>query len=246
VIIVLFFVLFAAGVEPIELWQRWYWLAAGLLAEGAYMAAALSDPQAAAKAVDKMLSDQFNPNEIRNAIARERLERALKYRRMIGEMANKHNSAMRQHIEATASEVTAWVEQIYRLARRMDTFEENELIARDKRMVPHELRELRRRLASEEDAGVRTELEDAIQTKETQLTNLRSLENNIKRAEIQLDHTLSALATIYTQVQLIDTKDMDSGRAKRLQEDIREEVLSLQDTISSIDDVQKYQGYAGS
>jgi hypothetical protein len=39
---------------------------------------------------------------------------------------------------------------------------------------------------------------------------------------------------------------MDSGRAKRLQEDIREEVLSLQDTISSIDDVQKYQGYAGS
>jgi hypothetical protein len=112
-------------------------------------------------------------------------------------------------------------------------------------MVPQDLESLRRRLERESDQGVRTELEEAIQTKETQLANLRSLENNIKRADIQLDHTLSALGTVYAQMQLIDSKDVGSSRTQRLHEEIRDEVASLQDTISAIDEVQSYQGYSG-
>jgi len=104
----------------------------------------------------------------------------------------------------------------------------------------HKLTNLRRRLQKEQDPGVRAELEEAIQTKEAQLANLRNLENYIKRADIQLDHTLSALGTVYAQVQLIDSKDLDSAPARRLQQDIRDEVLSLQDTISAIDEVQSY------
>jgi chromosome segregation ATPase len=127
----------------------------------------------------------------------------------------------------------------------MDSFEENEVINRDRRMVPQDLKNLRRRLETEDADSVRAELEEAIQTKETQLANLRNLENNIKRADIQLDHTLSALGTVYAQMQIIDAKDLDSGPAQRLQEDIRDEVMSLQDTISAIDEVQSYhQGYA--
>lgn len=107
-------------------------------------------------------------------------------------------------------------------------------------MVPHDLKDLQRRLARETDPAVRAELEEAIQTKETQLANLRTLENNIKRADIQLDHTLSALGTVYAQVQLIDARDVDSARTRRLQDEIREEVLSLADTIAAIDEVQNY------
>jgi hypothetical protein len=244
VIIALFIVLFGLGYAPFEWWQSWYWLVFGVLAEAVYMGVTVTDPQAAQRAVDQMLTDRYDPADIRNPSARERLRRALEYRRLIGEAATKHTGAMRLHIENTAVEINDWIEQIYKLAKRMDTFEENEIINRDRRMVPQDLKNLHRRLEREEAPSVRAELEEAIQTKETQLANLRTLENNIKRADIQLDHTLSALGTVYTQVQLIDSKDLDGVRARRLEEEIRDEVLSLQDTILAIDEVQSYQGYA--
>jgi hypothetical protein len=244
VIIALSIALFGLGYTPFEWWQPVFWLIFGTVAEMLYLGVTVTDPNAAQRAVDRMLTDRYNPGDIKNPVARERLKRALEYRRLIGESAIRHSGAMRRSIESTTSEINAWIEQIYLLARRMDHFEENEIINRDRRMVPQDLDNLRRRLKAEESPEVRAELEEAIQTKETQLANLRSLENNIKRADIQLDHTLSALGTVYTQMQLIDSKDIDGGRAQRLQDEIRDEVMTLQDTISAIDDVQQYQGYA--
>jgi hypothetical protein len=245
VIIALSIILFGLGYLPFGWWQPAYWLAFGALAEALYLGVTVTDPKAAQRAVDAMLSDKYNPNDVKSLVARERLKRALEYRHLISEAAMRHKGGMRRNLENTAVEINAWIEQIYKLARRMDNFEENEVIARDRRMVPQDLKNLRRRLEIEKDPSVRVELEEAIQAKETQLTNLDSLANNLKRAEIQLDQTLTALGTVYAQVQLIDTKDMDSARAQRLQDDIREEVMSLEDTIAAIDDVQRYQGAAG-
>ncbi len=240
VIVALAIVLFGLGYQPFEWWHAAYWLIFGALAEALFVGVSLTDPKAAQRAISDMLSEKFDPGDIQNPSARERLNRALEYRRLILESAAKHSGAMRHNIESTASEITTWIEQIYTLARRMDTFEEDEIISRDRRLVPYDLDNLRRRLKAEDAPNVRAELEDAIQTKETQLANLRNLENSIKRADIQLDHTLSALGTVYAQVQLIDAKDVDSARAQRLQSDIRDEVMSLQDTISAIDEVQSY------
>ncbi len=240
VIIALALTLFGLGFAPFEWWQNWFWLVFGAVAEGIYMLATITDPKAAEQAVDRMLTERFDPADIRNPVARERLKRALEYRRLIGEAARRRDAAMRVSLQQTADEVTDWIEQIYHLARRMDAFEENAIINRDRRMAPQELMNMRRRLQHEKDPAVRAELEEAIQTKEAQLANLRNLENSIKRADIQLDHTLSALGTVYTQVQLIDSRDLDSARAKRLQQEIKDEVQSLQDMISAIDEVQSY------
>jgi hypothetical protein len=240
VIIALSIALFGLGYQPFEWWQAGYWLIFGAVAEALYMGVTVTDPKVARRAVDAMLTEQYDPDDIQNPHARERLKRALEYRRLIGETAAKRSGAMRHHLNATASEISDWVEQIYTLARRIDAFEENSLISQDRRRIPYDLKDLRRRLENEKAASVREELEEAIQAKEVQLENLRSLENNVKRASLQLDQTLSALGTVYAQVQLIDTKDMDSARASRLQDDIREEMLSLQDTIAAMDEVQQY------
>ena len=241
VIIALALVLFGLGYMPFGWWQAAYWLVFGAVAEAVYLGVTVTDPEAARRAVTDMLTDRFNPSEIKNPDARERLKRALEYRRLIGEAAFRHSGAMRRSIDETAHELNAWIEQIYRLARQMDEFEENDVINRDRRLVPQDLKNLQRRLESETSAEVRAELKEAIQTKETQLANLQSLANNVKRADIQLDHTLSALGTVYAQVQLIDAKDVDSARTQRLQADIHDEVLSLQDMIAAMDDVRHYQ-----
>jgi hypothetical protein len=240
VIVALSIVLFGLGYQPFDWWQAAYWLIFGAVAEALYLGVTVTDPNAAQRAVSAELKEKYDPHDVKNLQARERLKRALEYRRLILEAASKHKGAMRHNIESTASEITAWIEQIYNLAQRMDTFEENDVISRDRRTVPMDLENLRRRLKAEQDPAVREQLEEAIQTKETQLTNLRSLENNMKRADIQLDHTLSALGTVYAQVQLIDSKEVDSARAQRLQDNIREEVLSLEDTIAAFDEVQSF------
>lgn len=244
VIVALAIVLFGLGYHPFSWWQNAYWLIFGAVAEALYLGVTLTDPKAAQRAVAQMLTEQFDPGQIKNPNARDRLKRALEYRRLIAETAAKQTGVLRSHIEATVGELDTWIEQIHRLAQRMDAYEENAVLTRDRRMVPLDLKNLQRRLATETDPQVIEELKEAIQTKETQLENLRALQNQIKRAEIQLEHTLSALGTVYTQVQLIGSKEIDSARAQRLQAEIQDEVLSLQDTLSALEEVQSYQNAA--
>jgi hypothetical protein len=59
----------------------------------------------------------------------------------------------------------------------------------------------------------------------------------MERAELQLDDTLSAMGTIYAQMQLIGAKDIDSGRAQRLRQDIADQVHSLHDIVQTMDEV---------
>jgi len=51
------------------------------------------------------------------------------------------------------------------------------------------------------------------------------------------------LSTVYAQMQLLDTKAVEGGRAQRLREEIHDEIQSLQDTISAMDEVYSYEGY---
>src|SRR5690606_23891571 len=124
------------------------------------------------------------------------------------------------------------------LALHIDAFEENELVMRDRRMVPQQLEKTRIRLQREQDPAVRRDLEEQIRQLEQQLANLEATANSVKRAEIQLESTLSSLGTIYAQMSLLGAKDVDSARAQRLRLEIQDEVSSLQDTIEAMDEVQ--------
>lgn len=220
------------------------WLVFGLVGEILYIIANFTDPKAAAEAVGKMFDRRYRPDEIKNSRARQRLSQALEYYRNIQQFALQKSGALQVQINDTLTAMEEWVGQIYRLARRIDHFEENELITRDRARVPDELAALRRRLQAEPNANVRVELEDAVRLKETQLQNLEMLETNVKRAGIQLENTLAALGTIYTQMQVMDSKDVDGRRAHRLREEIQDEILSLRDTVDAIDDVQSNSFYA--
>jgi hypothetical protein len=61
-------------------------------------------------------------------------------------------------------------------------------------------------------------------------------------AEFQLENTLAALGTLYTQIQLIGAKDVDSGRPQGLQEDITAQIASLQDIAEAMDEVYASRG----
>ncbi|NPV67653.1 MAG: hypothetical protein HPY64_10950 [Anaerolineae bacterium] len=222
---------------PFEWWQWWYWLLAGLVVEAGLVLAHVTDPQSAQAAVARLFRREHDPRDIRTRTARQQLQKALDYRDRIADLVAQQSGALQMSLQQTLDDVDEWIAQVYRLARRMDSFAADSLLERDRRNVPNELRALRRRLETEESPTVRQELEDAIRLKEQQLANLKAVEDNMKRAGLQLDNTLAALGTLYAQVQVIDSKDMDSARARRLRDEIHDEVAELQDTILAMDEV---------
>jgi hypothetical protein len=215
------------------------WLLMGLIGVVGFVVASLSDETLVESVLQDMARTQFNPAEIKNTRARQRVQQALEYLENIRTVAQQRGGAMRIQLNTTASELNDWVEQVYRIARRIDMYEENSLLSRDRARVPDELKLLQQRLEGESEPTIRAELEESIRLRQTQLENLRALETNIKRADIQLDNTVAALGTIFAQVQLLDARDVDSSRTVRLRQSIREEVASLRDTVEAIDDVQQ-------
>jgi hypothetical protein len=60
----------------------------------------------------------------------------------------------------------------------------------------------------------------------------------MERVNYQLEQT-TALGTVYSQLLLVGAKDIDSGKAQRLRQDIAEQVSSLQDLSLSLDEVYR-------
>ena len=61
----------------------------------------------------------------------------------------------------------------------------------------------------------------------------------MEKAEYRLDETLTALGTVYSQILVVDARDVESGRAQRLDQDIDEQVQALQDIVETVDELQK-------
>ena len=233
-------VLFALNVLPFPFWQNWMWLVFGVLAEGAFLWSTLTDPVAAQQAVARMLQEKYDPNDIRNLHARQALRKALEYKTNIDAFVLKQAGAMKESLSQTSQEINDWIGQIYQLAKGIDMFEANEIINRDRRTVPTDLENLKRRLKIETDPEVQHELQDAIETRERLVASLRTIENNAKRTEIKMDNTVAQLSTVFAQMQLLNSRELDSGRAQRLRDEIRDEIASLNDMVSAMGDVYDY------
>jgi len=231
-------ILFLFVPQPFEWWQPWFWVVAGAIAEAALLVSAVTDPNASQEAIAREFEQQFDLRQIKNSVSRQRLERALEYRRSMLSLTKQHKGAMRTSLQQTVADVNDWIAHMYDLALHVDSFESNTLVERDRRSVPQQLEKARQRLSLERDPAVRRDLEDQIAQLEQQIANLDATVSSIKRAEIQLDSTLSSLGTIYAQMSLLGTKEVDSSRAQRLRLEIKDEVASLQDTIEALDEVQ--------
>jgi hypothetical protein len=223
--------------------QPWVWLGAGLLAELAIGIATLRNPAINAQVVARMLRVGFNTRQLKTPQNQARVEQALQYRlRIESAIAAQPEGVMRDHLNQIAAEIDEWIANIYSLALRLDTYEHDEIVRQDLRTTPQALQDLQMRLRQADDAGVRGQIEETIEGKQAQLDSLQTLARTMERANYQLEQTLAALGTVYSQLLLVGVKDIDSGRAQRLREDIAEQVAALQDLTSSLDEVYRQPG----
>lgn len=224
--------------KPFPGWQWWFWLIGGALAEAGIIYTSVTDPEFGRQVVADMLRQEFDLAVLQDERYRANVEKALEYRERIeGVVARRRQGALREHIQETARQIDDWISNIYEIARRLDQYGQDDLIRRDTEKVPVDIEQLEQSLAHTQDPGVRAQLEETLRAKEVQRTNLEQLSNSMNRAELQVEHTLAAMGTIYSQMLLVGAKDVDSGRVRRLREEVAGEVQELQDVLESMDEV---------
>lgn len=231
-------ILFAAGVTPFTWWIPAFWLLFGAVGVALFVLATVTDKGAQQRIVQQLLRERYDPNMIENDQSRKSLEKALEYFGAIQALVSTRDGASRMEFQNTLNDIDKLVGLVFDLGKRVDQFEDNSIINRDRIQARRELDELQRRLKAEGDSSVKAELQRSIEYKNIQLENLQALESNVKRADIQMSSTLTQLGTVYAQLQNIGSKSIDRGSAQRLQGEVHDLVLGLQDTLEAIDEVR--------
>lgn len=225
----------ALGVPPVA------WLAGLVPLWLGVVGANIASRGAGEKAASQVLREQFDVNSITNPSLRMNVAQAIAYRERIDKAVPRFSdSAMQGRMQDVANQVEEWVRNIYTLARRLDVYHNDSIIKNDMKAVPESIRKLQMRLNGEDNDAVRRELDDTIRRRQAQYDSLQRLETTMDRAELQLENTLTALGTVYSQMLLVDARDVDSSKAQRLRDSIVDQVNSLHDVLVSMDEV-----YAG-
>jgi hypothetical protein len=227
--------------EPFPWWPIWGWPLLGLLGIAAIVYTSLINTENNARLLLQAFQEQFNLRRIRSPELRKDVQSALVYQqRIAGQVQRQDADLVWERPEDTARQLKDWISNVYELALRLDAYRADNLLSMQRETVPQEIEELRTRRRRETDPVFQKELDGLLESKQRQLDSLLSLETRMRQAELQIEQSLAALATVDSQLKLIEAKDVDSSRTRRLREDIREQVNRLNDLVASINDVYDY------
>ena len=217
----------------------WFiWPIAGIIGEVAIIISTLTDKGEQQKALDSLFREKYTFAGIRDRGLQLKLREADEYRKRIESVMNQHREGvLRDRLKRTTDQVYDWVANMAALARRLDAYKSDAILRRDLEQVPKEVDRLKARLQKEPDPRVRAQIEQTLASNREQVEALSELRGRMTRADLQMDHSLAALGTVYSQLLLIGTNEVDSDRADRLRDDIRGEVLALQDIVDSLNEV---------
>jgi hypothetical protein len=233
---------FLPGIIPFIPWFIWPVL--GVIGEAAVVVSSLTDKAEQQKVIEALFREKYNTSGIRDRSLREKLNEAEQYRQRIQQVVEQQRSGvLRDRLKATTVQVYDWIANMVALARRIDTFRSDAVIQRDLRTVPEEIKRLEGRMSLERSPAVREQMQATLESSREQMASLQELKGRMERADLQLDHSLASLGTVYSQMLLIGSKDVDSDRAERLRDDIRDQVLALHDITESLNEV--YDGGGG-
>jgi hypothetical protein len=227
--------------RPFPWWPPFGWPLLGLIGLAMIFYSSLIDADTNARVLLDLFQEQFDARRIKDKALRQQVETGLEYQRRIETQVRRQRSGLiHDRLEDTANQITNWLSNIYQLAVRLDAYRADDLLARERSALPKELERLAAQRKLEGDGRMQAQLDEVIAGKGKHWQTLRELDARMQQAALQLEQSLTALATIYSQVQLIDAQDVDSGRTERLQADIREQVDRLNDLVSSINEVYDY------
>lgn len=227
--------------EPLPGFQAGYWLIGGAVAWVLLTISILTDPNTGAQVAAELLQRKYEPTTLRNGESRDKIIKAFEYRgRIANAIARAKPGVLRDHLEQTAADIDDWIANLFSVAQRLDVFEGDRTLQQDLKSVPSAIQNYAARLRNTTDPALRQQIDETLKARQSQWASLQNLQSTIERAKLQMDSTLSAMGTVYSQLLLVDAKDIDSGRAQRLRDDIAEQVKGLHEVVAAMDEVYQY------
>ena len=219
--------------------KPYLWLLGGLLLEAIILYSSITDEKFGQQVVEKLLKHDYEPERLLDETLRNQINEALDYRSRIDNGIRQQKSSMvTDELKQTASQIDDWLSNMYDLALRIDRYQqEKEILERDRKRAETRLRQLKNEYETAKNPAIKNQIEVTIDGLQRQLGTLNTLENTIRRARLQFESSLTHLGTIYSQTMLVDAKDIDRARARRLRQEIVDEVTELNDILVSMEDV---------
>ncbi len=224
--------------QPFPWWPFWGWPLLGLLGMGVMIFASLNSVETNARILLESFQEKFDVRTIQLESLREEVMDALRFQQRIESyLAQQDDSLYWDRAQDTAHQIRDWIEQIYRLAVHLDTYLRDAVLREEIKSLPMDIENWEAQRMRENDPALQRELDRLLESKRKHLHTLDSLDRKMKQADLQLEHSLSALATIDSQIRLIGAQDVDSKRSDWLKADIQEQTNRLSDLLASINEV---------
>lgn len=214
-------------------------LAAGTLAEAGLIASSLTDKQLYQKVMAAALRRDFDSKTIADRRLRLQFEEALDYRtRIENAIQEQPDGLLKDELFNTFGQIDDWLEHIYNLTQKLSRYRQRQQkISQDKARAQQRIEDLQTEFIGEDDPAVKKQMMATVQSLKRQLDTLAGVENAMQRAQLQIDNSLAHLGTIYSQTLLMNAREIDSGRANRLRQEIAEEVTELGEVLLAMDEV---------
>ena len=215
------------------------WIVGGALLEGILMASSITDSKFREQVVANLLRKDFEPEQLSDTRLQRQINEALDYRtRIENGITQQGDGILADELRQTATQIDAWLENMYDLALKIDRYQkQRSVLDRDRKRAESRLVQLQRAQERENNPALKKQLQVTVENIQRQLNTLSQLDDTIKRASLQLENSLIHLSTIYSQTMLVDAKEIDRGRARRLRQEIDQEVTELNDLLISMDEV---------
>lgn len=235
VIIAMAILLSAFFPRPFSFWPAWGWGMLALFGVAAITLSSLGAVETRAAAMEGILYQEYNPAEIKTPAIRTVFLQSLKYRSTIEQMISATpEGIIRVRLNDLADKVKQWIAYIYQLARMIDHYQRDPMLRRDPKAIQAELARIQAALQNETNPNLISESRNLEASKRKYLHTTEALEDKMRAARMQLEQSLDAMATIYTQLKLLETRDLEGVNALAIDHDIDEQVSRMGELIDGL------------
>lgn len=175
---------------------------------------------------------------IQNSVLRGHMEQAQAYERGILDlMRNAPTEFNRSRMEELTRYIDHWEQSLQALVERVDQFQNNQLLQNDLKSVPKAIKRLEDQLSEGPPQRIEAELQRTLANRQQQLASLTDLSETMQWAEVKIENTVSMLGTLYSQATMSQSQGQ-MGNYQRLLAELQEESLSLNDYVSTLNEIK--------
>jgi hypothetical protein len=166
------------------------------------------------------------------------IDQTLAYKAQIDQVIKSSSNSHNQfYIQQLTRQLETCSQAVTDLVQRLNLLRQDELIRHDMQSVPQAIADLEARLAQTQNGNLSQQLTQLLTLRQNQHALLTQLQESIEQTEIQLEHTLTLLGTIYSQL-LISQATNDIADYGRISASIDEEMHRLGDQLESLREIR--------